>query len=84
MSLPVIIANQIRKRVIKRILSPKPLNVGEDLVVEEMKKKNSPMHKDVFQWTERDKSRALKSPSYPHNLYLQRQVQQYNKTRKKK
>lgn len=39
---------------------------------------SGPMHKDVSQWNEHDKRRALNSPSYPRNYYLQRQVKEYD------
>ena len=55
---------------------PKTLNKHEDLVVKEMSNRNSPMHKDVSKWTDRDLNKALSSPSFKYNYTLQNKAKQ--------
>ena len=65
--------------VMKSVLDPKDLNVGENKTIEELKNFNSPMYKDVSEWDDWDRWRAENSPSYKNNYYLQNKVDQYNK-----
>ena len=69
----------VRKAIKSTLLPVKNLNQGENEVIEEMKNPNSPMMKDVSEWTDEDRHRALNSPSYNQNYYLQNKVQEYNR-----
>ena len=66
-------------QLVVKTLWPKNLNDGENEVIEEMKDPNSPMLKDVSEWTDDDRHRALNSPSYNQNYYLQSKVKEYNR-----
>ena len=79
MPIPIWSIKPIRNKIIKKAFAPTDLNEGENEVIEEMKNSNSPMHKDVSEWTDWDRYRAENSPSYQNNYYLQDQVKQYNK-----
>ncbi len=67
------------RQLAKQAAMPKTLNKHEDLVVKEMSNKNSPMHKDVSKWTDKDFNKALSSPSFKYNYTLQNKARQYIK-----
>ena len=67
------------RQLAKQAAMPKTLNKHEDLVVKEMSNRNSPMHKDVSKWTDRDLNKALSSPSFKYNYTLQNKAKQYIK-----
>ena len=69
----------MRKAIKNALLPIKNLNQGEEEVINEMRDSNLPMLKDISEWTDEDRHRALNSPSYNHNYYLQNKVQEYNR-----
>ena len=62
-------------------VSIKPLNEGENLVIDELKDPNSPMVKDMSEWDNGDLARAINSPSYKTNIYLQNKIDEYIRTK---
>ena len=66
---------------LKRELSIKPLNEGEDQILKELQDPNSPMVKNVSEWDNGDLARAFDSPSYDYNTYLQNKVEEYIRTK---
>jgi hypothetical protein len=79
MPIPIWLIKPIRNKIIRNTFAPTDLNAGENDTIEELKNPNSPMYKDVSEWSDWDKTRAINSPSYQSNYYLQNQVRQYNK-----
>ncbi len=73
------IAKNVGKQIAKNVIFPKSLNKNEDLVVDEMSDPNSPMNKNIYQWTDEDFNKALSSPSYRYNQALQNKVKEYIK-----
>ena len=65
------VARKVGTQLLKQAVLPKTLNKHEDLIVKEMSNKNSPMHKDISKWTDRDLNKALSSPSFKYNYTLQ-------------
>ena len=52
------IAKNVGKQIAKNVIFPKSLNKNEDLVVDEMSDPNSPMNKNIYQWTDEDFNKA--------------------------
>ncbi len=81
MPIPMFLAKQALKSAFKEVIKPKPLNEGEDEILEELQDPDSPLSKDVEDWDNGDLARAFESPSYKHNAILQRKVDKYIQTK---
>ncbi|MBO6282189.1 MAG: hypothetical protein J6N49_06650 [Alphaproteobacteria bacterium] len=92
MPIPMWVATQLARQglkygiketlpTLKRELRIKPLNEGEELVIQELRNPQSPMLKEISEWDNSDLARAFDSPSYDNNPYLQNKVKEYIKTK---
>ena len=88
------LAKQVQKQTIKTaitrstglddFLGIKNLNANEDIVINELKKSNSPARKDVSLWTEQDYNNAVNSYGFSQNYMLQEMCNQYNELKNRR
>ena len=61
--------------------SPMAQNVNETDFIHEISDRNSPLYKDVSDWTNADLAKAYASPLYKYNKKLQDKTREYIQTK---
>ncbi len=92
-SIPVVIGKTVKRQLTKSAVTKStgldeylditPLNENEDVVINELRRPNSPAAKDVSLWNEQDFNNAINSYRFSDNYMLQSMCEEYLKRRKK-